>query len=74
MLSFDFLGKSLGIVSPSHFVYTFSRKMFLILHSVNPNLGGLFRGLFWGIGGGGGSKITPLPRLKFVRIMLQSWN
>ena len=54
MLSFDFLGKSLGIVSPSHFVYTFSRKMFLILHSVNPTLGGLFRGLFGGIGGGGG--------------------
>ena len=26
MLSFDFLEKSLGIVSPSHFVYNFSHK------------------------------------------------
>ena len=28
MLNFDFLEKSLGIVSPPHFVYDFSRKMF----------------------------------------------
>ena len=31
---------------------TYSEKIF------NPNLGGLFRGSFWG---GGGGKITPLP-------------
>ena len=37
---------------------------------VNPNLGGLFRGSF--LGGGKGSKITP--RLKLVRIMLESSN
>ena len=29
MLNFDFLEKVLGIVSPPHFVYDFSRKMFL---------------------------------------------
>ena len=28
MLNFDFLEKSLGIVSPPHFAYNFSRKMF----------------------------------------------
>ena len=32
MLNFDFLKKGLGIVSPQHFVYDFSRKMFLILY------------------------------------------
>ena len=37
---------------------------------VNPNLGGLFRGSF--LGGGKGGKITP--RLKLVRIMLESSN
>ena len=35
MLNFDFLVKGLGIVSPAHFVYDFSRKMFLILYSIN---------------------------------------
>ena len=30
MLNFDFLEKGLGIVSLLHFVYDFSRKMFLI--------------------------------------------
>ena len=35
MLNFDALEKGLGIVSPPHFVYDFSRKMFLILHSIN---------------------------------------
>ena len=35
MLNFDFLEKGLGIVSPSHFVYDFSRKMFLELYSTN---------------------------------------
>ena len=38
MLNFDFLKKGLGIVSPSHFVYEFSRKMFLMLYFINwPN-------------------------------------
>ena len=36
MLNFDFLNKGLGIVSPAHFVYDFSRKMFLMLCSINP--------------------------------------
>ena len=30
MLNFDFLDKGLGIVSPAHFVYEFSTKMFLM--------------------------------------------
>ena len=38
MLNFDFLDKDLGIVSPAHFVYEFSTKMFLMLYSINlPN-------------------------------------
>ena len=38
MLNFNFSGKGLGIVSPAHFVYDFSRKMFLMLYSVTlPN-------------------------------------
>ena len=38
MLNFYFLGKGLGIVSPAHFVYDFSRKVFLMLYSINwPN-------------------------------------
>ena len=38
MLNFEFLVKSLGIVSPPHFVKDFSRKIFLMLYSVNwPN-------------------------------------
>ena len=37
MLNFNFLNKGLGIVSPAHFVYHFSTKMFM-LHSINwPN-------------------------------------
>ena len=32
MLNFNFLEKCLGIVSPPHFEYDFSRKMFLIVH------------------------------------------
>ena len=37
-LNFDFLEKGLGIVSPPYFVYDFSRKMFLMLYSINwPN-------------------------------------
>ena len=35
MLNFDFLDKDLGRVSPAHFVYDFSTKLFLILYSVN---------------------------------------
>ena len=35
ILSFDFLGKGLGIVSPPQFVYAFLRKMFLMLYSIN---------------------------------------
>ena len=35
MLNFDFLEKGLRIVFTSHFEYDFSRKMFLILYSVN---------------------------------------
>ena len=34
MLNFDVLDKSLGIVSPAHFVYNFSTKMFLMLYSI----------------------------------------
>ena len=38
MVNFDFLNKGLGIVSPAHFVYDFSTKMFLMLYSINwPN-------------------------------------
>ena len=38
MLSFDFLDKGLGIVSPAHFVDDFLTKMFLMLYSFNwPN-------------------------------------
>ena len=35
MLSFVFLDKGLGIISPAHFVYDFSTKMFLMLYSIN---------------------------------------
>ena len=35
MLNSDFLEKGLGIVSPPYFVYDFSRKMFLMLYSIN---------------------------------------
>ena len=34
MLNFDFLRKGLGLTSP-HFIYDFSRKIFLMLYSVN---------------------------------------
>ena len=38
MLNFNFWRKSLGLVSPSDFVHEFSRKIFLMLHSINwPN-------------------------------------
>ena len=35
MLNFDFSEKGLGLVSPPHFVYDFSRKMILTLHAIN---------------------------------------
>ena len=35
MLNFEFSRKGLGLVSPSHFVNDFSRKIFLILYSIN---------------------------------------
>ena len=35
MLNFHFSEKRLGLVSPPHFVYNFSRKMFLMLYSIN---------------------------------------
>ena len=35
ILNFDVIDKGLGIVSPAHFVYDFSPKMFLMLHSIN---------------------------------------
>ena len=38
MLNLDFLEKGLALVSPTHFVYDFSRKIFLMLHSISsPN-------------------------------------
>ena len=49
MLSFDFLEQGLRIVSPLNFVYDFSRKMFLTIHSYNwPNLFACFTS--WDIG------------------------
>ena len=35
MLNFDFLEKGLVIVSPQHFVYDFTRKIFVVLNSIN---------------------------------------
>ena len=35
VLNFNFLDEGLGIVSPAHFVYDFSTKMFLMLYSTN---------------------------------------
>ena len=35
MLNFTFSGKRLGLVSPPHFMYGFSRKMFFMLYSLN---------------------------------------
>ena len=38
MFNFDIVEKGLGIVSPPHFVYDFSRKILLMLYSINlPN-------------------------------------
>ena len=39
MLNLDFLEKGLGIIFAQHFLYDFSRKMFLMLYSIKrPNL------------------------------------
>ena len=35
ILNFDFLEKGQGIVSPPHFLYDFSTKMFPILYTIN---------------------------------------
>ena len=35
MLNFNFSEKGLGQVSSPHFLHDFSRKMFLMLHSIN---------------------------------------
>ena len=35
MFNFDFLEKGLGIVSPPHFDNDFSRKMALMVYSIN---------------------------------------
>ena len=35
MLNFDILERDLGIVSPQYFVYDFSRKIFIVLFSIN---------------------------------------
>ena len=34
-LNFDVLENDQGKVSPPHFAYDFSRKMFFLLHSIN---------------------------------------
>ena len=34
MLKIDFLEKTLGIISAPHFMYDFSRNMFLVLYSI----------------------------------------
>ena len=38
MLNVDYLDKGLGIVSPAHFMYDFSAKMFLMLYSINSRM------------------------------------
>ena len=35
MFNFDFFENGLGIVSATHFVFDFPRKIFLMLHSIN---------------------------------------
>ena len=35
MLNFVILEKNLGLISPPHFVYDFSKKMFFMLYSIN---------------------------------------
>ena len=38
IFNFDFIENSLGIVSPPHFAYDFSRKMFLILYYITDQI------------------------------------
>ena len=38
MLNLDFSEKGLGTVFPPHFVYDFSRKMFLMLYSITDQI------------------------------------
>ena len=38
MLNVDYLDKGLGMIPPAHFVYDFSAKMFLMLHSINSRM------------------------------------
>ena len=42
MLNLDFSGKGVGIISPPHFAYNFSRKMFLMLYSITLSDTGFF--------------------------------
>ena len=42
MINFNFSEEGLGLVSPSHFVYEFSRKMFLMLRSIKGMLQPIF--------------------------------
>ena len=35
MLNFDFLKQGLGLVAPLNFVYNFSKKIYLMLYSIN---------------------------------------
>ena len=44
MLNFDFLEKGLGTVSPPHFVYHFSRKIFFMLYSIQTDQIALSKG------------------------------
>ena len=46
--------------------------LFMLVNTINPNLGWLFKGLFWGGGGGWGGKTTHC--LKLFRIMLETSN
>ena len=47
MLNFNFSEKDLGLVSPPHFVYDFSRKVILMLHSILTDQVSLFDCLYF---------------------------
>ena len=50
MLNFDISEKGLGLVFPPHFMYDFSRKMFLILHLLTDQIslsGCLYFSRYW---------------------------
>ena len=52
MLHFDFLDNGLGIVSPAHFVYYFSIKMFFMLYLLTDHIllpGCLYFLRYWAI-------------------------